>query len=330
MSTVIDIDNHPFFDEDNEDILLTPAIDAFADKIMQWLEIIGFRGGMVWGYQLYGKTTAIDYVVAEIKSKFGVNFPVFIVEEMEHSKKSDSAFYGHLLLHVGHTLHDSGNATKKHTRLLEFLSDAAAQANVKKVIFFIDEAQVLEVHMLSLLKALMNNLKKLYNLKLVVLLVGQPELKTDKTSLEQQKNMQLVGRFMAREFEFFGLRNAGDVAYVLQSLDSPELEYPAGSGCSYTKYFFPGAFELGWRFEKEGQKLWDGFQMLRDERMLPILKQIPMDFFIKTIRHLIKKHSTTDLAFLGFDREQIESAIVSSGYVEGSIYYTLPQLPKDG
>ena len=95
---------------------------------------------------------------------------------------------------------------------------------------------------------------KRQKIHLAVFLVGQPELVEKKNFLEESGRYEIIGRFMNEEFQFHGIRSKDEMAIILHTYDE-NTEFPNGTGCSYTEYFFPEAFNLDWRIENETDNL---------------------------------------------------------------------------
>ncbi|MEK3915683.1 hypothetical protein [Paenibacillus sp. FSL H7-0331] len=59
---------------------------------------------------------------------------------------------------------------------------------------------------------------------------------------------QIVEHFMTMEHKFFGIRSEEDIQTLLTCyVDPDKSEYPAGSGWSFTRYYFPEAYATGSR-----------------------------------------------------------------------------------
>src|SRR3546814_11279499 len=83
--------------------------------------------------------------------------------------------------------------------------------------------------------------------------------------LQQQSQVFILGnnthlstRFFGYQARFRGIRSATELAHVLDGFDT-QTDWPADSGISYTHYFFPGAFQGGFRFANHAETLWSTY-----------------------------------------------------------------------
>lgn len=77
----------------------------------------------------------------------------------------------------------------------------------------------------------------------------------------QRTRQDLWARFMMKSTVFSGIRGREDLAYFLSQLDDAEkYEYPSGSNISYSEFFFPLAYNTGWRLESQTDAIWQAFE----------------------------------------------------------------------
>jgi hypothetical protein len=138
------------------------------------------------------------------------------------------------------------------------------------------------------------------------------------------EKMQVIGRFMSCQHEFHGLRNYADMEYCLKLYDEA-MEYPKESGWTYTRYYAPDAFQLGWRLYKDAKCLWEVFSEVRERSKLPIKEEVPMEYFTRTVEYLLTETVQQAHDFQGFTASQFKNAVLETGYVEGSRYLLHPK-----
>ena len=90
-------------------------------------------------------------------------------------------------------------------------------------------------------------------------------------------------------------------------------EWPDGSGTSYTKYFFPKAFEGGFRLSAFAAELWNIFEEMGPANPKHGL-QVPMQHIARTVEALIRKFSDDDIHEPGIKRDDLVTAVERTGY----------------
>lgn len=314
--------SHPIDDCSSSYIIPTATIYELIETIHHWVNIRA-TGGIIFGHQRVGKTYAVRYIRAELQDLFSQEFSTFFIPQISSVNTSETVFFSHWLKYVGHSLHTSGTGYIKRQRLLNFLAEKGKQTKRKIVVLIVDEAQLLNETHYQWLVELGNELEE-ERILTTIILVGQPELGLLRNAFEVAGKMQFIGRFMVREFRFFGLRNIQDIYTCLHGYDE-DSEYPPGTGCSYSRYFFPEAFDLGWRLAYESEKIWETFSEVRKVHKQRVLDEIPMEYFSRTIEILFKEYSDLTTQFSGFTIAQIRKAVQESGYLLGSRYLISPE-----
>jgi len=92
-----------------------------------------------------------------------------------------------------------------------------------------------------------------------------------------------------------------------------ESEYPEGSGCFFTQYYFPEIFPLGFRLENNTDLLFEAFNEIRQESGLFSKLEIPMQYLTLIIEYVLKNY--------GMNKKEISKkdwklAIDFSGYID--------------
>lgn len=275
-------------------------------------------GGMVYGKPRFGKTHAIKYLSVLLIEKFGVALPVITLLCLDHTRPSESVFFEDLLRAAGHAFCSSGTATAKRQRLNEYLIERVERSGHDKLILFIDEAQKLHEQHYKWLIDLHNELDR-NSIALIVLLVGQEELVHQFSAFQLTKKTQIIGRFMVHQLRFQGLRSEKDMRHCLANYDSGS-EYPPGSGFAFTRYYFPAAFESGLRLKDSAATLWQAFRVVREEAELPVTREIPMQYFCRTVEYVLTRFGTLEDLPIELSLAQWKEAIRRSGYADAERY----------
>lgn len=283
--------SHPI--ETGRYIISTPAIDLLRDALVCWIEN-RLPGGCVDSPPRTGKTRAIRFTRALLLERFG-SIPIFTMLCRDLRRASERDFFEKMLKAVGHSLWQSGNANAKLHRLIEYLAAQVEESDQPRLIWFFDEAQNLHEPEYSTLIDVYNELDA-RDIVPIFIMVGQHELLGQINAFKATGKTQILGRFMAQQCHFHGLRNASDISVCLQAYDDA-TEFPVESDCSFTSYFFPNAYHLsGFRLQDYADDLWQAFKWLRENSGLPGPKQIPMQYFCHTVEYVLKKHGTSSLS----------------------------------
>lgn len=296
----------------------TNEINKLYEKVKESIED-RLPGTVVHGRPRLGKTRAIAYLMKALPLDFD-RLPIFSLLCREHSKASEDVFFTEILKDIGHGFYNSRNAVLKRERLLKFLLEQADVAGQNRIVFFIDDAQRLHDIQYGWLMDISNELDR-FGINLTVFLVGQNELLNQRSVFFEEEKYQIIGRFMVEPYRFYGIRTIEDLHECLLCYDEGAY-YPHDSDWSFTRYYFPDAFERdeGFRLSLYSEQLFNVFVSLRQEAGISKSLEIPMQYVTRTIEHALKRFGCE-----GRDVEELniniwKKAIKSSGYIEAEIY----------
>ena len=234
--------------------IFTPPINEFFSTICEWIDS-HVTGGYVYGPPRQGKSRAVQFWIERLLAeRYGALLPFFRLNYKSHDRFSELEFLTELLQTCHHQYAATGTRAKKLDRLVKFYATRARNAVSHQVVLMIDEAQNMREQSYRTWCNLQNELDDL-GVHLTAISVGTQELAYQHSAFLQSGDLHLVGRFMVRESLFRGIRSQAELAYVLEAYDS-QTEWPAGSRISYTHYFFPRAFEAGFRLADLAPELW--------------------------------------------------------------------------
>jgi hypothetical protein len=242
------------------------------------------------------------------------------------NRPSEQNFLQQLLRAGGHSLWEAGNATVKLHRLIEYLVAKVEESGQPRLIWFLDEAQNVHEPEYNTLINIHNELDARGVVPMFVL-VGQHQLLGQINTFRTSGKTQILGRFMVEQFQFKGVTSRVDVASCLQAYDEA-TEFPAGSGVSFTSYFFPDAYQLsGFRLKNYAGDVWQAFKQLKEEKSLPAGKEIPMQYFCRTVEYILKTRKTFDMTPT-ISPAMWKAAASTSGYLDAE-HYLVPDLGED-
>lgn len=105
---------------------------------------------------------------------------------------------------------------------------------------------------------------------------------------------------MTHEHHFYGIRTLEEMRLILKCYDSPEISsYPADSGWSFSRFFFPEGYRKGERLEKDAKTIFSLFGELRKEHGVSADFEIPMEYFAFSIENALKKTDLMGISFIG-------------------------------
>lgn len=296
-------------------ILPTRAIEEFVNIINDWLDYL-LPGAIVWGNFRTGKTQAIRYLLANIERLLGSRIPAFLLSpwDAENQPVTENRFYQELLYMLGYELPESGTGAIKRRRVIDYMIERVREQREHRFLLFVDEAQWLTRKHFRCLMDLHNQLK-IADVRLVVVLVGQPELLQIKEGLRSSRQGHLVGRFMTCTHRFDGVVNFADIDRMLCALDEGS-EYPVGSGMSFTKYFVPVAFDAGWRMRKQSKLVWSTLTDICEREGLPKINELPIQAISALIRVLLRDLNEVDAPDLELTKNAVEEAVYRVAFLQ--------------
>ncbi len=205
-----------------------------------------------------------------------------------------------------------GRTVRKRIRLLQRLLDRADRSGRGQVVLFLDNAHKLQAHEYEWLIELYDDLEE-QGAMLALCFFGQPELIHQRQAFQMAGKRHIIGRFMAHDFAFHGIISVDELEYCLRGYDS--TEYPKGSGWTYTRYFFPDAFDAGWRLPNLSTLIWDTFLEITVKHALSRYEEIPMLHFAHTINALCRQGLSYGIE-ARICKSQLEEIITNTGFLK--------------
>ena len=297
-------------------ILPTRAIEAFVNVIASWLENL-LPGGIVHGSSRAGKTRAIRYLKANVAELLGSAIPTFLfsVWRNEGQHVTENRFYREVLRVLEYQYPSYGTGADKRNTAISRLRDCAREHGEHRVLLFIDEAQWLTLPMYHLLMDLHNQLV-LLDVRLVVVLVGTPELLTQRDKLRREGQAHIIGRFMTASHHFEGVRSSATITDLARTMDTSS-EFPANSGTSFTQFFVPKAFAAGWRLQDNAELLWETLVQLCGDRGLPRIdgkRDLSMQAVMAFMRGLMRELRELDDPSLELEPDWVAAVIERTAF----------------
>jgi hypothetical protein len=291
-------------------VVPTPSIDGFYDRVRQCITY-GLSGSMLYGHPRFGKTSAIRYVVKMLS----VDYPQIVALTflcLKSKTHSEAAFFSHLLEAAGHPQPHTGTISRKRSRLLHKLLERVERSGEHVLILFADEAQRLDIIEYEWLRDVHDELDR-HGVRVLVFLIGQPDLRNQKNALQESRQTQIVGRFMTHEIPFRGLLSVDDVATCLAGYD--DSCFPPRTDLSYTGFFLPHAYAGGFRLVGEARSLWEAFTEAHDEARFTFELELPMKYFTQAVELMLIQGAEHDRAEHRPSAAMWRDAVLESNYV---------------
>jgi hypothetical protein len=217
---------------------------------------------------------------------------------------TETRFYGEVLRSLNYSI-ERGSGEQRRKRAVGYVVDQARKFGENRSLMFVDEAQWLNQKMFNLLMDFHNQIAK-EGVRLIVILVGQPEILDERRKLISTGQGHIIGRFMAATHQFTGVTCRDDIYKMCDALDQGS-EYPVGSGVTYTCFFVPQGYRSGFRMAQYADVIWAALQREASEANLRRNIEYPMQAIVAVLRVLMREISTRDEPGL-----QLEEAVVRS------------------
>lgn len=280
-------DDHPVIQQ--KYIVPTSSIDEMYERVKKLIRL-RTPGGMVFAHPRFGKTYGLRYVIQVLKQ----DFPKAVVLTFGCRKRknpSEDGFFSVLLDAVGHPGALTGSITKKRAKLNDKITELVDRSGYNWFVVFADEAQRLEVIEYEWLRDVHDELER-RGVRMITLLVGQPQLLNQKSALRLSRQTQIVARFMIDEMQFRGILSPVDLATCLAGYDTSC--FPEKSQWSYTRFFLPAAYSTGYRLVNQAAVLWSVFMEAHKEARFEYALEIPMQYFARTVEIALQESMEHD------------------------------------
>ena len=290
-------------------VMPTNALEAFVNVCVGWINS-NVVGALVPGLQRIGKSWAVDYFVANYRKWLGNSVGVVSAEVLYHKGGISEGAFWHDLLKSMKRPTKKRSPEERRELFVGRLVEAASRSEKKKVIVFIDEAQLLDDALFKLLIGVHNELWRIYRIKCVWILVGQPELETLATTFIAEGKRQIVGRFMTDIYMFQPLVGITDFAAAVECYDL-HLHHPA-NGPSFTAHYAPEPWAAGYRLASDADIIYGRIAQARTDNGLPEGQGMTMQGFTTLMNYILIHLLPSLKAGEHLNPDDIDAAIVAT------------------
>lgn len=301
--------------------LPTPEILRLMDHLKQIVRN-GAPGTIVYGHPRFGKTRATFFALNYLPKELHSDIPIFITECKQSRIPSERSFYKDMLDDFNFDFSSSRDVQQLRKQIVHLFIEKGERSPVRKVVLFIDEAHRMTEWQYNCLIDIYNELIRA-QICMTVISVGQEELKNRRSFFLRNKKSQIIGRFMTSEYQYHGMQTDKELSACLYSYDI--TEFPEGSGWTFTRYFFPEAYNEGKRLRDFGKELFKLFIALRQEYHLKKKMELPMEYLALTVENALKEFGINGNRVEWLTLNHWKEAINRSGYIQSEIYMGLAE-----
>jgi hypothetical protein len=297
------LEYHPV--REREYILPTPMMER-AYSIIRERVWARRTGSVFYASPRTGKTRC----ALAVKDMLEGEFPKCYVT-LASVRKSSRATDGHmsrLILEAEHhVLSSRSNADALFDNVVADIEVKTKGRGGNQYVLLLDEMQVLNDLDLQQLTFIHNALE-LKKIRMTTISFAQPEIVHRRTALMASNDRHLIARFMSELVAFSGCSSSADLRHLLRAYDAAS-EFPEGSGCSFTRFFLPLAFQNGFRLESYTIPLW---ATLSKAAGVGSGGMIPMEHTCLSIENLLLATRKQDCATFVLGDDDLEDAVESS------------------
>ena len=289
-------------------IFPTKPLEDFVSVIRLWIDNL-LPGGMVYGPQRAGKTQAIKYLRSHSEALLNAKIPTIFLSTWQPTPSSttENRFFAEMLAALNYKLPDQGTAAIKRRRILSLIQEDVKERNEHRVVLFIDEAQWLTKEQLRYLMDIHNQLK-INDIRLITILVGQPELVDLKKDFLSIGERHLIGRFMTATHRFNGMTGENELAKVLCALDESPINVEE-SEKTFTESFVPIAYAEGFRINSYSTLIWKTVTTEIEAGGGKSVRELPMQAVYALLRLLMKHLEKIDSKDLTLSKDVLDKKI---------------------
>ncbi|MGF6878023.1 ATP-binding protein [Paraburkholderia sp. MM5477-R1] len=213
------------------------------------------RTGIVfYGEPRVGKTTCARSVMYLLREEFESIY--ITMASCRRSKTPREGLMSRLILEGSdHILAARSKPDDLFQTVISDLLTNVSHLGGDQFVLILDEVNLCnELDLTELLQ--IHNKLEMKGVKMTTISFGQSTVLNLISSLRISEEFQIIARFFRKPVPFLCCNSEETLAAVLQSLDE-QTEWPEGSGCSYTNFFFPKAFRAGFRLHQYANPIWN-------------------------------------------------------------------------
>lgn len=174
-------------------------------------------------------------------------------------------------------------------------------------VLMVDEMQHLGDQELDCLATIHNKLDMYGGISMTTLGFSQPDILDVRGALQASNKSYLIARFLCEPVIFTGCSSIIDLKAILNDYDLIQI-FPENSGCSFTKFFMPKAYDNGFRLSEWADDIWKVLRISAGKSS----ECIPMEHLSRTVEYLLVSASNSDSLNFKFKNKDIVVAVNAS------------------
>jgi hypothetical protein len=287
----------------------TPEAERLGQQIVEWIQL-DLPGAHVYGVQRNGKSSAIRWFASSAAEFIGSPVFVTIFDIPRGLADRETSLTSEWLNQEG-VLSNENSPARLRKKYRNHVIEQAKAMETDRILIIVDEAQnASRGHLGQIIYS--GNVLASHGYRVFTLLVGQPELHASAEAYAAMRELQIVGRFFERGFEFLGIA-PGDIDLVLKAHES-EVRCPDGSmQRPAVASLFPEAWEAGWRPSAWAPALAEGVESMAQKCGLPKDYRIPMQHLRSTLIGLLLYTKANDDPYVTITPDVVQRALGKTG-----------------
>jgi len=199
---------------------------------------------------------------------------------------------------------------KLRGRLTTHIACELASVLGNHFLLILDEMQALTLDDYKHLQVIQNDLK-LRGIATTTVGFAQTEINSRHSSFRVAKEDAILARFLSKRIAFEGCTDEDWLKALLQNFDD-SLIYPPDSGCSYSHFFLPSAFENGFRLSNSAAMIYKAAKLAIGGASVPI----PIEHLFTTVEYILISSRMNDADDFNLSFDIVQNAIAVSNMVE--------------
>lgn len=318
---MVTIDQHPLL-RHKRPIIITRPTERLAGDGKNSIEI-GADALWVDGRGRFGKTVAFRILA---QTDLWRPYPLYFAEYTftKPAKSSEGYFSASFLLQDKQIVSSSAMSNVSLMRVMNHWRSEAARVGADVICIGINEANRLTEHDLEHIVSMVNELER--TTRAFFFLINQIDAQSSvRGSLERRPPPHILGRLFTTSHHFTGLlwdvpdtdaemQLVSDVALACREYDEI-LVWPEGSGITYTQFFAPKAWALGWRLSTQLELIRATIDAVRAENALLPVNEWPMITFERFVYYVLTRIAFDDPNFTELTEAMIRDALYRVAYL---------------
>jgi len=296
--------HHPIFRRDY-DVLTSVIKDAYG--IIREYVLLRRTGLFLYARPRTGKTRCANITKHLLNLEFENCQVVRFSADLRGQAKNDSAIVIDILESESQFIPKRSSYRELMTKLIIYIKTRLDSLEGDQFVLMIDEMQMLSEQDFRVLMVLHNKLE-LIGIKMTTIGFAQPEILERRSAMFVTKSHNLIARFLSEPIRFEGCCSKSDLKFILNAYDCDKV-YPEGSGCTYTAFFLPEAYENGFRLASHTSVIWGA---LEDAASEIIEGGVPMEHTTMTIENILIRSNSLDGPGYSLSKKMVDDSVAHS------------------